>query len=203
MFVRILSVGVLIVALSACGHSPSSMFYVLDDSPLPSRSLTLENTDTVVIGVEDVSIPTYLDRPQIVIRGEEEETLEVAEFHRWAEHLGDVLPRVIGDAVSERAGYPLAKPATLNKDVFSYRLYIEIMRFDARMDGAAMLDAWWTITDASGDVLYRTRSVLVEPVGDSYSDIVKSERFLARKLGFEIADFYTKNLKNIKKKGSK
>lgn len=203
MFVRILSVSALCLVLSACGYSPSSTFYVLDDSPLPTRSITLENADTVVIGVEDVSIPTYLDRPQIVVRSEEDETLEMAEFHRWAEHLGDVLPRVIGDAVSERAGYPLAKPATLNKDVFSYRLYIEIMRFDAQMDGAAMLDAWWTITDAEGNVLYRTRSVLVEPVGDSYSDIVKSERFLARKLGFEIADYYTKNLRNAKKKGAK
>lgn len=200
---RFLSVSMLFFLLGACGFSPDSTFYVLDDSPLPTRSFTLDNADTVIIGVEYISIPTYLDRPQIVIREKEDDTLEMAEFHRWAEHLGDVLPRVVGDAVSERAGYPLAKPATLNRDVFTYRLYIEIMRFDAQKDGAAMLDAWWTITDASGEVLYRTRSVLVEPTGDSYPDIVKTEHFLAKKLGFEIADYYVKNLKNAKKKGAK
>ena len=83
---RFLSVSMLFFLLGACGFSPDSTFYVLDDSPLPTRSFTLDNADTVIIGVEDISIPTYLDRPQIVIREKEDDTLEMAEFHRCSKN---------------------------------------------------------------------------------------------------------------------
>lgn len=186
--------------LGGCGFSATSTFYVFDDAPSPSRDMTLKNADTVIVGIEDVVIPTYLDRPQIVIREIDDETLTMAEFHRWAEHLGDVLPRVIGDAVSERAGYPLAKPATLNRELFEYRVSVEIMRLDAQKSGKAVLDAWWSVSDSSGNVVYRTRSVLVEECGESYSDVVRAERTLVKRLGYEIADYYTADLKNSKKK---
>ena len=47
----------------------------------------------------------------------------------------------------------------------------------------------------SGKVIYRTRSVLVEPTGDSYDSVVQSEQKLLQKLGRIIADYAKKNLK--------
>ena len=181
--------------LSACGFSRPSTFYVLDNSSLPSESVTLKNADRILIGIEPVFIPNYLDKPQIIIRQPDSVTLTASEFNRWAEQLSDVFPRVLANAVSERMGYPAAKQINLNRDLFPYRLFVEVLRFDATFKKEAVLDTWWTIMTNSGNVVYRTRSTLIEPVGDSYDSVVSAEQKLLQELGRIIADYAQKNLK--------
>ncbi len=199
MTLRFTALTFILTLLAACGFSKPSTFYVLDANTAPRQSLTLKNADSVVIGIEQISIPTYLDRPQIVLRDAETSTIMIAEFHRWAEHISDVMPRVLADAISERAGYPLAKQVDVNREFLKYRLYVEVQRFDATPNGEAVLDAWWLINDADGQTLYRTRSTLVEPVSDTYPSLVKAEQKLIRELGFTIADYYKKNIKQTKR----
>lgn len=187
--------------LSACGISQPSVFYTLDSGPLLYENTTLKNVDTVIIGIEPIVFPSYLDRPQIVVRDTETSVISFSEFHRWAEYLRDAFPRVIGDAISQRVGYPLAKQVSVNRDLFEYRLYIEVLRVDAELGNMAVLDAWWVITDPSANVLYRTRSTLTEPVDSTYESVVKAEQTLAKRLGYAVADYYSANLaKSVKTK---
>ena len=52
----------------------------------------------------------------------------------------------------------------------------------------------------SGNVVYRTRSVLIEPTGDDYDSVVQSEQKLLQKLGQVIAEYAKKNLEKGKNK---
>ena len=178
----------------ACGFSKPSTFYVLDSNDIPEQSVTLAEADKMLIGIEPVFMPTYLDKPQIIIRQPDSVTLTASEFNRWAEHLSDAFPRVLADAVSRKMGYPAAKQINLNRDLFPYRLYVEVLRFDAAFEKEAVLDTWWTIMTNSGNVLYRTRSVLIEPTGNDYDSVVQSEQKLLRKFGEIIADYAKRNL---------
>ena len=173
----------------ACGSSRPSTFYVLDSNELPAGNVTLKEANQMLIGIEPIFIPTYLDKPQIVIRQPDSVTLTASEFNRWAELLSDVFPRVIADSISENMGYPAAKQINLNRDLFPYRLFIEVLRFDATFEKEAVLDTWWTIMTNSGNVVYRTRSTLVEPVGTDYDSVVSAEQKLLRSLGRVIADY--------------
>lgn len=187
--------------LSSCtfGLSSPSTFYVLDNSSLPEQSVTLKNADRILIGIEPVFIPNYLDKPQIVIRQPDSVTLTASEFNRWAEQISDVFPRVLANAISERMGYPAAKQINLNRDLFPYRLFVEVLRFDATFDKEAVLDTWWTIMSDSGNILHRTRSTLVAPVANSYASVVQAEQQLLKELGYVIADYASKHLKKGQK----
>lgn len=185
--------------LNACGSSRPSTFYVLDSNAMPPQSVTLKNADNIFIGIEPVFIPNYLDKPQIVIRNDDSVTLTMSEFNRWAEQLGDVFPRVLANAISEKAGYPAAKQINLNRDLFPYRLFVEVLRFDAAFNNEAVLDTWWTFMSNSGKIIYRTRSTLVAPVGGSYAEVVEAEQKLLKELGYTIADYALKNLKKGQK----
>lgn len=185
--------------LNACGTTRPSTFYVLDSSVMPAKSVTLKNADNIFIGIEPVFIPDYLDKPQIVIRNADSVTLTMSEFNRWAEQLSDVFPRVLANAISEKAGYPAAKQINLNRDLFPYRLFVEVLRFDAAFNNEAVLDVWWTFMSNSGKVIYRTRSTLIAPVGGSYADVVEAEQKLLKELGYTIADYALKNLKKGQK----
>lgn len=185
--------------LSACGFSRPSTFYVLDSNSLPQQSSTLKNANRILIGIEPVFIPNYLDKPQIVIRQPDSVTLTASEFNRWAEQISDVFPRVLAGAISERMGFPAAKQINLNRDLFPYRLYVEVLRFDATFDKEAVLDTWWTIMSDSGNIIYRTRSTLIAPVADTYPDVVQAEQKLLKELGYTIAEYVEKNLKKRQK----
>lgn len=180
---------IVLVALNGCGTTPPSTFYVLDSSDLPVKSSTLKNADHIVIGIEPIIIPNYLERPQIVTREKDGVTLTISEFNRWAEQLSSVLPRVLASSISKTMKYPAAKQINLNRDLFQYRLFVEVLRFDATLDNEAVLDVWWTIMTNSGKFLYRTRSTLIEPVGPTYADLVHSEQVLLKKLGKVIGDY--------------
>ena len=81
----------LAVCFSACaGKSGSSQFYVLSSLPQPGLSAA----EGPVIGVFPVSMPDYLDRPQIVTRVSENE-IKLDEFSRWAEPLKDSFTRAL------------------------------------------------------------------------------------------------------------
>lgn len=187
-------IAVLSVLVGACGFSRPSIFYVLDSNDVPAQNVTLKNANDILIGIEPIFIPTYLDKPQIVIRQPDSVTLTASEFNRWAEQLSDVFPRVLGDAISKNMGYPAVKQINLNRDLFPYRLFVEVLRFDASFEKEAVLDAWWTIMSNSGNVIYRTRSTLVEPTGDDYGSVVRSEQKLLQEFGRIIADYVKNNL---------
>jgi uncharacterized protein len=174
--------GVLAASLG-CGTSARARLYVLE--PLPRAVEAPAPADRATLAVGPLTIPEYLDRPQIVTRGAPGE-IAAAEFDRWAEPLKQGLAR----AIAENLAILLAKdkipvfviPGAGSAD---YRLAIAVTRLDGALPGEAVLDATWSIIDADGaTVVPAARAHLGTPIPEDggYRDLVEAQSTLAADL---------------------
>src|SRR5262245_34057041 len=83
---------------TGCASSPPSKFYAL--SSLPSTPAAGAATEGTVVAVAPVTIPLYLDRPQIVTRASENE-LRLSEYDRWAGSLREDLTTIMTENLAE------------------------------------------------------------------------------------------------------
>lgn len=182
---------ILIITLFLCscvGASKPSQFYQIRsiDSKTPAVS-----TKKLSIGIEDVQIPPYLDRPQIVTVRTESVELNVSEFNRWGELLSSSLPRVLADDISIYLPNSLVKIKRSISEPFNYTVMLEINRFDAVLGEYAELDVWWTIYKGN-KIIYRQRSKFDAPTVNSYEDMVEQQSRLVGLLAKEIAEKFAK-----------
>ncbi len=177
----------LAVCLSACaGKSASSTFYVLSSLPQPALSAA----EGTVIGVFPVSMPDYLDRPQIVTRVSENE-IKLDEFSRWAEPLKDSFTRALVQNLStllntakiikttESTGFPMA-----------LHVGVEVVQFDGTLGGDVVLIVKWGLFGEEGKkLLLAKRSTFKEPTGAAtYEALVAAESKAIAALSREIAE---------------
>src|SRR5882762_7561588 len=93
--------GIALLVLSGCfGSTPPTQFYLLPsptsvDTAPPSSASQRDLT----IGVGPVTLPPYLDRPQIVTRASRAK-LVLADFDHWAAPLQDTVTRVLAENLS-------------------------------------------------------------------------------------------------------
>ena len=129
--------------LAACGTSEPSRLYTL--SALPDRGGEPAGVEGPAVGVGPVTLPQYLDRPQIVQRSGPNR-LETSEFDRWAEPLSDTVPRVlaenIGRLLQSKKVYVLPRRRRLPLDL---TVEVDFSQFEPLADGAAALAARWHI----------------------------------------------------------
>jgi hypothetical protein len=157
--------------LTACAQTQPSRFYTLsslsDTATTPSAA-----SNDLAIGVGPISLPNYLNRPEIVRRSTPNE-FQVAEFDRWGEQLRDVFPRVMAENLSELLAtdrvflLPQRRATTID-----YQVEVNVTRFDADVGGPAILAARWEIFDDDGKSLVVDRSTFTETVeGDGYGAV--------------------------------
>jgi hypothetical protein len=109
----------------ACGSTSKASFYLLENLPATEK---MADAEALAIGVGPVSIPEYLDRPQLVRRGAGQ-VVELDEFERWAEPLEASLQRILIANLSTLLGtervmsHPLRGSAPI-----AYRVAVEIDR---------------------------------------------------------------------------
>ncbi|MCQ2966472.1 MAG: PqiC family protein [Alphaproteobacteria bacterium] len=166
----------LVFLLTACGTTPRSNFYTLDeeDPVLPQKIAT------PIIGIKTVHLPAYMDKPQIVLHKNNQ--IKVDEYHRWAESLRDSLPRVLSNMINKKADKTLAKQITVvTLDDFAYNLDIEINRFGATKGKQVILDVWWTISKNHA-VVSRQHNLYKLPVSNDFDDIISAKKELLNKL---------------------
>lgn len=141
---------VLLLGLGACIAAQPTSFYTLSSEverqpPPAGRSL--------VIGLGPITLPPYLDRPDIVTRQGPNE-IRLAEFHRWAEPLEPLLARTMAQNL-----YTLldAKDVILlpqRRDTPLDRVVeIEVARLDADEAGQVTFDGRWWVYRGDGETL--------------------------------------------------
>lgn len=92
-FASLVMLGLLLSGCSIAGKSSPSKFYVLTAMPTGTEALPEFAGDPPNVGVSQVEIATFLDRPQITYRVGGNE-VAFNEFARWAEPVGDGVTRV-------------------------------------------------------------------------------------------------------------
>lgn len=173
-----------------CATTPNSRFYTISPVAKAAPAVVAEpSAGALVLGIGPVTIPDYLDRPQIVVRSARNE-LVLSEFSRWAGSLQNDTARVLrenleamlaGDGISVtswRRGIPNA-----------YRVAVDISRFESADYGVVTLKAQWVIFGGEGSkmLMVRDSSIREEFFGGGIESVVTAMGKALEALGLEIA----------------
>ena len=94
---HLLTLGLFLLALAGCASTPPTQFYVLPSlAGSDTAPLSAADSRDLTIGVGPVTLPPYLDRPQIVTNTSRAK-LTLAEFDQWAAPLHDIFSRALAE----------------------------------------------------------------------------------------------------------
>ena len=185
-----------LATLTACGFNRTS-------DPAQFYTLTIPHVDQVRgpakplnLGIESVSVPQSVDRPQIVVKYANSNMVNVSEFNRWIEGLNTALPVAISENINAYAKNINARPVRNAAQIsnIKYIVTIDFVRFETEIDGNINISAWWTVSNNRGDILVQKKTNLSSdtPVSDSdtpdYDAIVAAQSKLIARLSYKIAD---------------
>ena len=176
-----------LLLLAGCATTPPANFYQLEE-PASTQLSGLERG--IAIGVGPVELASYLDRPQIVLRGTGHK-LELSEFNRWAEPLKDSISRVIIVNLSNMLeSTRVYKIPRRNKSILlEFRIEIDIARFDGKLGGDALLVARWTIYGRAEEALLTKVSIISETSGgEGFDELITAQNRSLQELSQEIVD---------------
>jgi len=143
-----------------------------------------------VIGVFPVSMPDYLDRPQIVTRVSENE-IKLDEFSRWAEPLKDSFTRALVQNLSTLLNTAkVINTMQSTGSLMSLQVGVEVVQFDGALGGDVVLIAKWSLFQAAGKkLLLAKKSSFKESTGTAtYDALVAAESRAVAALSREIAE---------------
>jgi uncharacterized lipoprotein YmbA len=170
------------LASASCADSQPTRFYTLAALPdAPAEAMPALPSD-LSVGVGPVTLPPYLDRPQLVTRAGSNRMV-LADFDSWAEPLQGLFARVLAENLALVLGtddvlaLPQRRPIPLD-----YQIEVDVTRFDVDTQGSAILDARWWVFGRNGDELLRSgRSAITEPA--QIGDYTAAAAALSRALG--------------------
>ena len=145
----------LLMSLAACGEKPTRLYVLTTLAEKPEVAAT--SRTSIVVG--PITLPKYLDRPEIVARIANN-SLDQAEFDQWGGDLNDNIVRVLIENLSTLLGtdqvssYPAKDPTPAK-----YQITMDITKFEKDVDGSTVLDAFWSILNpVNNKVLLRRHS---------------------------------------------
>lgn len=175
--------GLAAAVVAGCASSPSR-FYTLSPTAAPAA----ERQTGCTLSVGPVSVPAAVDRPQIVERTGPNQVY-INEFDRWASPLKSDIARVVAANLASLLGTARVTvfPASSAADA-SYRVVIDVLRFESEPGRAATLDALWTVSAVKGEGAVRNRTTLEEPAqGSDYAALAAAHSRALGRMSAEIA----------------
>lgn len=136
------------IFLCSCSHiSMPTDVYVIDipDTHTEKYENKLQIGSGPVFAIMHINIPSYLNRPQIVLRGKGSK-IYIDERHRWGENLDKAISRVLSDALTNNLvsinGVAVPLKLGIHPD---YTIQLDISRFEGSLNEYLELDAFWTL----------------------------------------------------------
>jgi uncharacterized lipoprotein YmbA len=160
----------LALLLGGCAGAPATRFYAVAPVPVTSAPASVAATKSQApstIIVREISLPHYLDRPQIVTRTSAHR-LHFAEFAHWGGNLREDLTRALAENLARRLTGSAVLPApTFSAARPDLTLDVEVLRFEAADDGMVHLVARWRAAGASAGSPVREVALSLPRPGDS------------------------------------
>ncbi len=177
---------ILLSFLCSCGRSAPTRYYLLESS---LGALQLENMPETTLRVSQIDTPAYLNRNNIVSRVDGQTRLILAEFHLWAEPVGNGVRRVIEEVLTAplmKKGINVLPSSTEERG--DYVLLLDVQRLDGNFNENAVLECYWTLLDRQDNALGRGIFSAKEKVnGADYDILVAAESRLVQNLGLYLA----------------
>jgi uncharacterized lipoprotein YmbA len=132
--------------LAGCASSPPSSFYTLTPLPAASGQGAISGGG-LGIGLGPVTFPTFLDRPQIVVR-DSGNRLDLDEYHRWGGTLQDDFLRVWSENLAYLVGTSriVIFPSEVRYPL-DFRVTADVLAFERGAAGDAVLKVRWAVLD--------------------------------------------------------
>jgi len=190
---ELLLFGFYFLFLGGCMGGPSAptRFYML--RPIAGSEIKLkfaERDQYTIVGIGPIDFPTYLDRPQFIIR-ESRNRFKLAEFDNWAEPLQNNFERVflenLNILLNEVPVAVVRWGSSLNID---YQIRVTVIRLESDLDGNVSLDAGWVILGDEGRklILAKVSSYKEQSKSEDYEEIVATQSRAVEALSREIAE---------------
>ena len=158
--------GLALLGLTGCPfNAPTSLYVLTATTDKPAST----SPDGPAIGVGPITLPKYLDRPQIVTRVAAN-SLDQANLDQWGGDLNDNITRVVATNLSNLLAtdrvslYPWKDGAPVD-----FQVTMDISRFEQDKDGNAVLNVFWSIVGKDSTVLLMRRSSYTQPAGEPAS----------------------------------
>ncbi len=178
-----------IFTIVGCANTPPTHFYLLRAQP-PSGETRGQGTGVIPsLGIGPISIPKYLDRPQIVTQASRHE-LDLAEYHQWAEPLKERILQVLAEnlstslTINEVILFPWKRSRTPD-----YHVTVRVVQFDGAKSKEVTLKGQWALFKNGESQALLHRSVyLAEPWTNSeYEGLVEAMSRVLGALSQEVA----------------
>lgn len=173
--------------LGACAASSPTSYYMLES---PLGPIKAESMPKRSLRVGQVDAPAYLNRNNIVSRVSGQSRLILAEFHLWAEPVGNGVRRIVEELLTSplmEKGVAVLPPNTEERG--DYLLLLDLQRLDGNFNEKAVLECYWTLLDKNDNVLGRGIFSEEEEVrGEDYNILVAAESRLVQSLGSYLAE---------------
>ncbi len=136
------------VLLAGCKSAAPIRFYTL--LPAATRDAAPAQDPAFRIELGAVTIPSQVDTPRIVVR-ESAGRLTPVEGQRWIAPLADEARAALSAALTRKLGVPDIGYASASetKGPPLYRVRVTLRRFESVLGHQALIDATWTISNAS------------------------------------------------------
>ncbi|MFO1048622.1 MAG: PqiC family protein [Geminicoccaceae bacterium] len=175
--------------LAGCAQTPPTTFYTLSTSSEPT--VAKRSAQGLVIGLGPITLPQYLDRPDIVTRRGANQ-MRLADLNKWAEPLEPLLTRIMAEDLYALLDANDVIPVPQRGDLPLDRIVeVDIGRFDADETGAVVLDARWRIYRGDNETLLASGRSLVNEQGAAvpdYNSIVAAMSRAVGQVSQQIAD---------------
>lgn len=171
--IALILLSILIGACSIGTVTEPSKYYILDARIEKTNSHQLSD---LALGVGPISIPGYIDRPQIVTKTDTPE-LQIEEYARWAEPMDRMFTRALTQNLriltdsQQIHSHPWSNASQLN-----YRLSAKVIKFENDINGDALLVVHWGIIDAanSSDIIVKHTMYNAFATGIDVSDRINA-----------------------------
>ena len=155
--VHVVSLALVLTYMTSCGRTSPSRFYTLDSTASPGDG---QNANYAVV-VGPVSVPPSVDQPSFVVQVAPNQ-VAIDEFNRWAAPLGDCIARAVAGDLAALLGTPRVATAPLANLDPTYRVTIDVQRFESTPGTSALIDAVWVVRRVADGTTHSGRTVARE-----------------------------------------
>ena len=157
-------VAVLGTMLVACASSPPMHYYTLTEAPAASRLTVAQDMDP--IRLDRVTIPTELDRSQIVRRVDSTQ-LQIMENDRWAAPLDETIRRILSNDLAARLPQgAVANPNEPSVGAKRQSLTVDFAEFYGDSTCTVTLRAAWTLKQSDSGTRNGNEEAKASPAGE-------------------------------------
>jgi uncharacterized lipoprotein YmbA len=179
---QLVSTAFVAVIAAGCASAPSH-FYTLNSTAKSDG--TPEAHYGVVVG--PVSVPAEVDRPQFTVQVAPNR-VAVDEFNRWVAPLNDNIARVVAGDLAVLLGTPQVSTMPLANFNPTYRVTIDIQKFESVPGKSALVEAVWVVRKTTGGTSQSGRTVATEKVqGEDFDALAAAHSRALAKVSSDIA----------------